>query len=94
MVPKDKIMPLELLSSIKGARESEAVAGLFRVIQNAGEEDSAVDPSSAESPETVSLETLRSDEVRSCPEEIKEIIRANFPAEKNGYLVVPKVIED
>ena len=28
------------------------------------------------------------------PEDVKEIIRNNFPQETNGFLVVPKVIDD
>jgi Asp-tRNA(Asn)/Glu-tRNA(Gln) amidotransferase C subunit len=42
----------------------------------------------------VSIDALRSDEVENCPEAQKEVIRGNFPGERNGYLVVPKVIED
>lgn len=88
-----KIMPLELLSSIKGARSSEAVDELFDVIRKAVPGDQG---SFADEPDVhvVSIDTLRSDVVESCPEGQKEVIRGNFPDERNGYLLVPKVIED
>ena len=88
-----KIMPLELLSSIKGAQSSEAVNELFNVIRQAVPETIAADPSLMEE-QTVSLDALRSDLVIESSEAEKEIIRKNFPGEKKGYLVVPKVIED
>jgi Asp-tRNA(Asn)/Glu-tRNA(Gln) amidotransferase C subunit len=88
-----KIMPLELLSSIKGARSSEAVNELFNVIIRAVPEKEG-DITSDTDDEAVSLESLRSDSIERCPEIEKEFIKNNFPKEKNGYLVVPKVIED
>jgi Asp-tRNA(Asn)/Glu-tRNA(Gln) amidotransferase C subunit len=88
-----KIMPLDLLSSIKGARPSEAVTELFNVIKKAVPENEG-DLTSDIEVEAVSLESLRSDSINRCPEMEKELIRNNFPKEKNGYLVVPKVIED
>lgn len=87
-------MPLDLLSSIKGASSSEAVTELFRVIKNAVPDNNKEDMQQPEDEYVVSVERLRSDEVKECPEIEKEIIRANFPNEKNGYLVVPKVIDD
>ena len=88
-----KIMPLDLLSSIKGARSSEAVNELFNAIKRAFTENEGniiydIDV------DAVSLDSLRSDSIERCPEIEKEIIRKNFPKEKNGYLIVPKVIED
>ncbi len=89
----EKIMPLELLSSIEGARSSEAITELFNVIRKA-----STDNREEASPETgldiISVESLRGDQVEPCPGDEKRIIRQNFPAEKNGFLVVPKVIED
>jgi Asp-tRNA(Asn)/Glu-tRNA(Gln) amidotransferase C subunit len=88
-----KIMPLDLLSSIKGARSSKAVKELFNVIKNAapaGEGDIAFETNV----DAVSIEDLRSDRIKKCPEIEKDLIKQNFPVEKNGYLVVPKVIED
>lgn len=87
-------MPLDLLSSIKGASSSEAVAELFNVIKKAVPENKADDMQQIDPENIVSLENLRSDEVKESSEMEKEIIRANFPKEKNGYLVVPKVIDD
>ena len=88
-----RIMPLDLLSSIKGARSSEAVNELFSTIKRAVPENEG-DISSDKDIEAVSLESLRSDIIERCPEIEKDIIKKNFPKEKNGYLVVPKVIED
>jgi Asp-tRNA(Asn)/Glu-tRNA(Gln) amidotransferase C subunit len=88
-----KIMPLDLLSSIKGARSSEAVDELFNTIKRAvpeNEGDIAPDTDVG----AVSLDSLRSDSIERCPEIEKELIKKNFPKEKNGFLVVPKVIED
>jgi Asp-tRNA(Asn)/Glu-tRNA(Gln) amidotransferase C subunit len=89
-----KIMPLELLSSIRGATPSVAVEELFRVIREAVPDD--VDELSTEldGASKVTPEALRNDDVVICPENERELIRKNFPREKNGYLVVPKVIED
>lgn len=86
-------MPLDLLSSIKGARSSEAVNELFNVIKKAAltrEGDITLETNA----DAVSIEDLRSDIIERCPEIGKEIIKKNFPKEKNGFLVVPKVIED
>lgn len=88
-----KIMPLDLLSSIKGARSSEAVDELFNTIKRAVPENEG-DITSDTDLQAVSLESLRNDSIKRCPEIEKEIIRKNFPKEKNGYLIVPKVIED
>lgn len=87
-------MPLDLLASIKGARSSEAVAELFSVIKKAVPDQHGKDTQEPVSEHVVSVDSLRSDEVKVCPEDIKEMIRANFPKEKDGYLVVPKVIDD
>lgn len=86
-------MPLDLLSSIKGAVASEAVTELFNVIQEAVA-DQIESPEDEEVSEGVSLDSLREDQIEACPEKVKETIRQNFPKEKNGYLVVPKVIDD
>lgn len=88
-----KIMPLDLLSSIKGARSSEAVNELFNVIKRAVPENEG-NITSDKDVEAVSLDSLRSDIIERCPEIEKNIIKKNFPKEKNGFLVVPKVIED
>lgn len=87
------IMPLDLLSSIKGARSSEAVNQLFDTIKQAVPENEG-DITPGKDVEAVSLDSLRSDNIERCPEVEKELIKKNFPKEKNGFLVVPKVIED
>jgi Asp-tRNA(Asn)/Glu-tRNA(Gln) amidotransferase C subunit len=87
-------MTLDILSSIKGAKASEAVNELFKVIKNAhseGEGDNLLDSSISN---TVNLEDLRDDNVINSTEEERTLIKENFPKEKKGYLVVQKVIEE
>lgn len=86
-------MPLDLLSSIKGAESSEAVSELFDVIKKAVP-DQTGDSKQEYISQQVSVEELRNDVVAACPDEVKNTIRSNFPENKNGYLVVPKVIEE
>ena len=89
----DKIMPLDLLSSIKGASSSEAVEELFNVIKGA-----VTDQKEGTEEETnlhaVPVNRLRDDHIERCTDIEKEIISKNFPDRKNGFLVVPKVIDD
>jgi Asp-tRNA(Asn)/Glu-tRNA(Gln) amidotransferase C subunit len=81
------------LASIKGARSSEAVNELFQVIKKAIPD--AQGPVGFDMGENaVSIHDLRSDEPASCDADQKELIRKNFPVEKDGFLVVPKVIEE
>ena len=85
-------MTVDILSSIKGAQPSETVNKLFDVIKNA-------QPTNNNSLNNVnyncvSLNDLREDVVIESPALEKQIIIENFPKEKNGYLVVSKVIED
>jgi len=89
----EKTMPLDQLSSIKGARPSEAVNELFNVIKRAVPDNQSVDGFDMGA-NAVSINELRSDEVVRCEEDQKELIRQNFPEKKNGFLVVPKVIEE
>lgn len=89
-----KIMTLEVLSSIKGAESSEVVDELFRVIRNAvpfREKSNMLNTTIINS---VTFDDLRPDTVEDSSDLEKKLIRENFPNEKNGYLVVPKVIED
>lgn len=88
-----KMMTLEVLSSIKGAESSEAVDALFDVIKNA-QSASDFNLKDAILKNAVSIDSLRDDVVIESSELEKSIIRGNFPIEKNGYLVVSKVIED
>lgn len=86
-------MPLDLLSSIKGAGSSDAVNELFNVIKKAVPAREG-DARFVSYVDAISMEDLRSDTIERCPEIEKEFIKKNFPQEKNGFLVVPKVIED
>jgi Asp-tRNA(Asn)/Glu-tRNA(Gln) amidotransferase C subunit len=87
-------MTLDVLSSIKGAKASDAVNELFKVIKNAHsgeEEESLLDEKISN---VVNLEDLREDKVINSTDEEKALIKENFPKEKNGYLLVQKVIEE
>lgn len=86
-----KIMTVDVLSSIKGAQPSEAVSKLFEVIKNANASNNNAFNNYHNS---VSLDDLRDDVVIDSPDSEKQIIIENFPKEKNGYLVVSKVIEE
>lgn len=86
-------MPLDLLSSIKGARSSDAVKELFNLIKKAVPSDEG-EISLESYVESVSIEDLRSDNIERCPEIERELIKKNFSKSKEGYLIVPKVIED
>tara|TARA_R110002126_G_scaffold277560_1_gene423453 strand:- start:4919 stop:5185 length:267 start_codon:yes stop_codon:yes gene_type:complete len=86
-----KMMTVDILSSIKGAKESETVSKLFEVIKNA---NTTNNNSFNNTNNAVSLDDLREDIVIDSPKVEKEIIIENFPKEKNGYLVVAKVIEE
>ncbi len=88
-----KMMTLEVLSSIKGATSSEAVDELFKNIKNA-HLDTEGNDLLANNANVVSLEDLREDTVIESSEIERNIIKENFPQEKNGYLVVSKVIEN
>ena len=86
-----KIMTVDILSSIKGAQPSEAVSKLFEVIKNANKTNNSFNNNHNNA---VSLDDLREDVVVDSPQVEKQIIIENFPKEKNGYLVVSKVIEE
>jgi len=85
-----KIMPVDILSSIKGAKSSEAVDKLFDVIKSAKVNQNS---SNQNAQNAVSIDALRADVVENSSEITKQIIKENFPKEKDGYLVVNKVIE-
>lgn len=87
----NKIMTVDILSSIKGAKPSEAVNQLFDVIKNAHTNNNSLNNVNNN---TVSLNDLREDVVIESSAIEKQIIIENFPNEKDGYLVVAKVIED
>jgi Asp-tRNA(Asn)/Glu-tRNA(Gln) amidotransferase C subunit len=90
----EKIMSLELLAGIKGARQSEAVNELFAVIREAFPDEVNDDPSGRAGENIIAFDNLRDDVAIECPERERDLITGNFPGEKNGYLSVSKVIED
>ncbi|MDU0355630.1 hypothetical protein RS130_18585 [Paraglaciecola aquimarina] len=87
----NKIMTVDVLSSIKGAKPSETINTLFEVIKNADLSTASASGNSNKKP--VAIEHLREDTVVKASELEKQLIIENFPQEKNGYLVVAKVIE-
>ena len=87
-----KIMTVDVLSSIKGAQPSEAVNKLFEVIKNANTTNNNTFNNNHDN--AVSLDNLRDDVVIDSPQIEKQIIIENFPKEKNGFLVVSKIIEE
>ncbi|TBM98876.1 hypothetical protein EYD45_16185 [Hyunsoonleella flava] len=84
-------MTVDVLSSIKGAQPSETVNKLFDVIKNANTSNNNAFNNNHNN--GVSLDNLRDDVVVDSSATEKQIIIENFPKEKNGYLVVSKVIE-
>ncbi len=89
-------MTLELLSSIKDAKESSAVSELFRTIKKASaltdQQEQGDDSYSNE--KHMLVEELRDDRVIESSRVEKDIIKGNFPASKDGLLVVSKVIDE
>lgn len=85
-------MTVDVLSSIKGAQPSETVSKLFEVIKNANTSNNNSFNNNHNN--AVSLNSLRDDVVIDSSATEKQIIIENFPKEKNGYLVVSKVIEE
>jgi len=87
----NKIMTVDILSSIKNAKPSEAVNQLFEVIKSANTNNGS---SHNLNSNVVSIDDLRADEVLVSSELERQIIIENFPKEKNGYLAVSRVIEE
>lgn len=85
-------MTVDILSSIKGAQPSEAVNKLFDVIKNAQPTNNKTSNNNGNN--SVLINDLRDDVVIESSAIEKQIIIENFPKEKNGYLVVSKVIEE
>jgi len=85
-----KEMTLDVLSSIKGAEASQVVADLFEVIKKGHVSDNNQETNI----NAISIDDLRPDEVIKSSELERNLIIENFPNEKNGFLVVPKVIEE
>jgi Asp-tRNA(Asn)/Glu-tRNA(Gln) amidotransferase C subunit len=89
-----KIMTLEVLSSIKGAKASDAVDELFGHVKKALSGENVPDTTMVFSENEIRLDELRDDIVIESTEPERKLIMENFPAEKKGYLLVQKVIED
>ncbi len=87
-----KEMTLDVLSSIKGAEASQVVDDLFEVIKKGHISDNST--TNLTDLNAVNIENLRPDEVIKSSELERNLIIENFPNEKNGFLVVPKVIEE
>ena len=83
-------MTVDILSSIKGAQPSESVNQLFDVIKNAIPSNNTAN---TVNPNGFSLNDLRDDVVIESSAIEKQLIIENFPNQKNGFLVVAKVIE-
>jgi len=86
-----KTMTVDILSSIKGAKPSESVNQLFEVIKNAVPTNN--NATNNVNPNCVSVNDLREDVVIASSALEKQLIIENFPNQKNGFLVVAKVIE-
>jgi Asp-tRNA(Asn)/Glu-tRNA(Gln) amidotransferase C subunit len=85
-------MTVDILSSIKGAQPSEAVNKLFEEIKNAN--PTTNNSLNNVNHNAVSINDLREDFVVESSVVERQIIKENFPIEKEGYLVVAKVIEN
>ena len=85
-------MTLDVLSSIKGAEASKVVEDLFEVIKQGHIVD--LNNQGNNNINSVEIEALRPDEPLQSSEIERGLIKENFPNEKNGFLVVPKVIEE
>ena len=90
----EKLIPLELLSNIKGAKPSPDVRELFMIIKEALPAADIGDPEEVSGDIYVPLEDMRNDVVIESSSLEKEIIKENFPERKNEFLVVSKVIEE
>ncbi len=86
-------MTLEVLSSIKGAKQSGAVSELFMTIKSPVPLNGDENSKDGTIGDIVSFEDLRNDVVVESTSLEKKIIKENFPVRKNDFLVVPKVIE-
>ncbi len=84
-------MTLDVLSSIKGAQASKVVDDLFEVIKKGHVNDHQTN---VVANNAASIDDLRPDTVVTISDEERNLIIENFPNEKNGFLVVPKVIEE
>jgi len=89
-----ELMSLEVLSNIEGATASEAVGQLFETLRNTETGTNGVDVINLLSGNAITTDELRDDIAVEASADEKRLIIANFPSEKNNYLVVPKVIDE
>jgi Asp-tRNA(Asn)/Glu-tRNA(Gln) amidotransferase C subunit len=89
-----EIMPLDVLASIKDAEPSQSVGELFEVIDKALPGDIKDIPLETANVNVIEIAGLREDVVKDSTHHEKDLITRNFPREKNGFLVVSKVIEE
>ena len=87
----EKLASLEFLSNIKGSPSSESIEKLFDIVRSA---TFATQHNDLFSNPVVTVDDLREDRVEEASSVEKKIIINNFPAQKNNYLIVPKVIEE
>ena len=90
----NELTPLETLSNIEGATSSEAVESLFDTLRQVELGNNGDDFISLLSGNAVTTDELREDVVVEASELEKRLIIANFPSEKDNFLIVPKVIEE
>ncbi len=90
----NELTPLETLSNIEGATTSEAVENLFNTLRDVKMDLNGNELASLLSGNAVTTDDLREDVVIEASETEKRLIIANFPSQKDNYLVVPKVIEE
>ena len=83
-----------MLSKIEGASSSQAIDYLFDTLRTTETGNNTVDVIDLLSRKAVSPEELRDDIAKETSALEKQLILANFPNEKNNYLVVPKVIDE
>lgn len=91
-----KMMTVDVLSSIQGAKPSTEVGKLLDIIRNAKEHNNSNNQTSNEAvlQDAVCVTQLRPDEPLLSSQKEQDIIKGNFPQAHNGFLVVSKVIED
>ena len=89
-----ELTSLEVLSNIEGATASEAVEQLFEMLRMTETGINGVDVINLLSGNAITTDGLREDIAVETSADEKRLIIANFPSEKNNYLVVPKVIDE
>ena len=84
-------MTLDVLSSIKGAQSSKAVQSIFDTIKSA--QDHQFEANFNFEGHSVLSSELREDKAIVSSEKERELIISGFPKQKDGFLVVQKIID-